>query len=404
LRSNQRGDRGFLSNVPKVRYFWYLMLNVAVTGLAGTMLGPFLPVYFYRELSISVGAVSFLFFASGILGTLSVFFMGWMVDRLGRKLIYIFGNSSAVIVPAALTRINTFGGLLPLISASGVMESAGRTAQTTIIADQVEECERNVAYGISRIVGNAAWIVAPIIGGLLLAQRDGFNQLFLISAITGLIGVLLFAILVPESRRSGLQRPPLPKIGVLRDRNLLVLCVASMFSMLFYAQFYSLLPIFASQVKGLTELEIGLLFSISGVTVVALQFPTSTWLERVPKQTGYILGVVIMAMGITGLALAPTFHLLLVSVVIMTLGENMFFPIASVLVTDIAPEEERGMYVGSFSLFLSIGGNISPLLGGTVWQITGDPYLPWLLSPVYAGISVGLAAYYRLHRPTEPRE
>jgi MFS family permease len=165
--------------------------------------------------------------------------------------------------------------------------------------------------------------------------------------------------------------------------------------MLFYVQLYTLLPIFASQIRGLNELEIGLLFSVSGATVVALQLPTSRWLERVPKKTGYILGVVIMAVGITALAIAPSFHWLLFAVVIMTVGENMFFPIASALVAEIAPEAERGTYIGAFSLFLSVGGNLSPLLGGTIWQISGNPYLPWLLSPVYAGISVGLALLLR---------
>lgn len=384
-----------LSSVPRARHFWFLMLNVAVTGFAGTMLGPFLPVYAYKELGISVGAVSFLYFVSGILGTVSVFLMGWLVDRVGRKKIYIIGNSSAFIIPAALTRISSYAQLLPVISASGIMDSAARTSQTTIVADQVEEKKRNTAYGISRIVGNAAWIVAPIFGGLLLTEQGRYQQLFVVSAILGLAGVLLFILLVPESRKRGLEKPAFPKITVLKDRDLRVLCVASLFSMLFYSQFYSLLPIFATQVKGLNELNLGMLFSISGATVVALQLPTSSWLDRMPKQTGYILGVIIMALGITGLALAPSFYWLLGSVVLMTVGENMFFPIASALVTEIAPETERGMYVGAFSLFLSVGIDVSPLLGGSIWQATGDPYLPWLLSPVYAAISVALAFFYR---------
>ena len=393
--------RQYLSNIPKARHFWFLMLNVAVSGLAGTMLGPFIPVFLYKELGISVGAVSFLYFLSGILGTCSVFVMGWLVDRYGRKWIYIFGNSQNFILPAALSTITNFAQALPFISLNGLMDSAQRSSQTTIIADQVEESKRNTAYGVSRIVGNAAWIVAPIVGGLVLASTtaSNFQKLFTISASIGAVGLLLFIVMVPESRRVGLERPKLPRLGVLRDRDLLVLCVASMFSMLFYSQFYSLLPIFASQVRGLSELEVGLLFSVSGATVVALQFPTSTWLERIPRQTGYILGVVILALGITSIALAPTFHWLLVSVVLMTIGENMFFPIASVLVTEIAPEAERGMYVGAFSLFLSVGANLSPLLGGTIWQVTGNPYLPWLLSPVYATISVGLALFYKLQRP-----
>ena len=391
--------RKYLSNIPKDKHFWFLMLNVAVSGLSGTMLGPFMSVFLKKELGISIGAVSFLYFVSGLLGTFSVFLMGWLVDRYGRKWIYVFGNAQNFILPAALMRITNFAQAFPFTSLNGVMDSATRTSQTTIIADQVEESKRNTAYGVSRIVGNAAWIVAPIIGGLILAGTTNFQKLFIVSAIIGGIGVFLFIVLVPESRKADLDRPKLPRLGVLRDHSLLVLCVASLSAMLFYSQFYSLLPIFATQVKGLSYPEVGALFSISGATVVALQFPTSTWLEKVPRQTGYIVGVVILALGITSIGLAPSFHWLLVSVVLMTIGENMFFPIASVLVTEIAPEAERGMYVGAFSLFLSIGSNLSPLLGGTIWQGTGNPYLPWLLSPVYAAISVGLALFYKLQHP-----
>jgi MFS family permease len=389
----------YVSNVPRGKYFWFLMLNVAVTGLASTMLGPFLPVFLYKQLGISVGAVSFLYFANGLAGTLTVLFMGWLVDRVGRKKVYAFGNSSAAIIPAAWAATTTLSQAFPIITISGVMDSASRTSQTTIIADQVEESKRNTAYGVSRIVANVAWIFAPLIGGAILAGQGNFLPLFVVSGFIGLLGLLAFIGLVPESRKVGLVRPKLPNVGVLRDRDLLVLCVASLFTMLFYTQFYSLLPIFATQVKGLNSLQVGALFSISGVTVVALQFPTSSWLERIPKQTGYILGVVILAIGITGLALAPSFYWLLLAVVVMTLGENMFFPIAQTLVTEIAPEAERGMYVGAFSLFLNIGGNVSPLLGGTIWQLTGNAYLPWLLSPVYAGISVALAILFKLKRP-----
>ena len=393
--------RKYISNVPRGKYFWFLMLNVAVTGVASTMLGPFLPVFLYKQLGISVGAVSFVYFANGLAGTLTVLVMGWLVDRVGRKKIYAFGNSSAVLIPAALATTTTLSQALPIMTISGVMDSASRASQTTIIADQVEEGKRNTAYGMSRIVSNAAWIIAPLMGGAILAGQGNFLPLFIVSGIIGLIGFFAFIGLVPESRKVGLERPKLPNVGVLRDRELLVLCVASLFTMLFYTQFYSLLPIFATQVKGLDALQVGALFSISGATVVALQFPTSSWLERIPQQTGYILGVVILAVGITGLALAPSFYWLMLAVVVMTLGENMFFPIAQTLVTEIAPEAERGMYVGAFSLFLNIGGNVSPLLGGTIWQLTGNAYLPWLLSPVYAGISVGLAILFKLKRPRQ---
>ncbi len=150
-----------LQNLPRTRHFWYLMLNVTVTGLATTMIAPYLPVYLYEKLGISIGSVSFLYFASGMVGTVSVFLIGWLVDRVGRKGVYIFGNASAVLVPAALTRITTFEQALPVISVSGLMDSASRASQTTIIADQVEESKRNTAYGFFRNALTASFRSAP---------------------------------------------------------------------------------------------------------------------------------------------------------------------------------------------------------------------------------------------------
>ena len=229
-----------------------------------------------------------------------------------------------------------------------------------------------------------------------MVNGHDFYSLFLASTLIGIAGLALFIALVPESRKTGLEKPQLPKLDTLKDHELLVLCTASFCAMLFYTQFYSLLPIFATQARGLSSVQVGALFSISGITVVAFQFPTSKWLERIPDQVGYVTGVVVMAAGITGLALAPTFYWLLVAVVVMTLGENMFFPIAFDIVTRMSTEADRGMYVGMLTLFLSLGGNVSPLVGGTIWQLTGNANLPWLLSPIYAGVSIILAVAFKI--------
>jgi MFS family permease len=114
------------------------------------------------------------------------------------------------------------------------------------------------------------------------------------------------------------------------------------------------------------------------------------------------MGVVILAAGITAISFAPNIYWLLLAVAVMTLGENMFFPIAYTLVTQLGLESDRGMYVGAFNLFLNLGGNLSPLLGGTVWQLTGNANLPWLLSPVYALVSVMMAVLFsRSHMKRE---
>jgi MFS family permease len=96
----------YSSNLSKTRPFWFLMLNVAVSGLAPTMLGPFVPIFLNKQLGISVGAVSFLYFVSGLVGAFMVFHVGWLVDRGGRRKVYIFGARDGSHPRCTLNRQN----------------------------------------------------------------------------------------------------------------------------------------------------------------------------------------------------------------------------------------------------------------------------------------------------------
>ena len=255
--------RKVLSEASFSKSFWAYMASSTVVAAAEDMLSPFYPVYFKERFNLSMSAVSLLFALSGGIWNVMSVLSGWLAGKLGRK---------RVILASWLSSI----------------------------ADLVEEEKRSLAFGVRRILGNAVWVAAPAIGGAYLSSGGGFTALLLSSAALSAVGVAMLAALVPETRGSGLPPPSLYSLRGFLSKGFSCLCLSSLFTLLFYSQIYTLLPIYGRE-YGLSELEVGLLFSISGATVVALQLPTSIAARRASLATASALGVAVMAAGVCGI-------------------------------------------------------------------------------------------------------
>ncbi|RLG55372.1 MAG: hypothetical protein DRN99_02850 [Thermoproteota archaeon] len=200
----------------------------------------------------------------------------------------------------ALIWVYSYRQLVALVALCSLLASIQGAASSAVIADLVEEEKRSLAFGVRRILGNAVWVAAPAIGGAYLSSGGGFTALLLSLAALSAVGVAMLAALVPETRGSGLPPPSLYSLRGFLSKGFSCLCLSSLFTLLFYSQIYTLLPIYGRE-YGLSELEVGLLFSISGATVVALQLPTSIAARRASLATASALGVAVMAAGVCGI-------------------------------------------------------------------------------------------------------
>jgi MFS family permease len=76
------------------------------------------------------------------------------------------------------------------------------------------------------------------------------------------------------------------------------------------------------------------------------------------------LASLLIAIGVGGVAFAHSLLTLVVLVVVMSCGEIFFAPIASSIVSDMAPEAIRGRYMGAWTVMWNGGASAGPLLGG----------------------------------------
>ncbi len=76
------------------------------------------------------------------------------------------------------------------------------------------------------------------------------------------------------------------------------------------------------------------------------------------------LGSALTAVGLGGATLAPTVWMSAVFVVVTSLGTILLLPVASTIVSHMAPVELRGRYMGAWTLVFQAGYALGPLIGG----------------------------------------
>ena len=147
-----------------------------------------------------------------------------------------------------------------------------------------------------------------------------------------------------------------------------------------YQQLYTALSVYSSDVVGLDDFWIGVLFAMSGAMVVLFQYGISLKVREHRLTTALAFSTVVFAAGFLMLALSTAFAIPFVCMFIATVAEMIWAPAGSTMQANMAPEDRRGRYFGFAGLFSSLGVALGPLTGGVLMDSFTDVMpLMWVL-------------------------
>ena len=76
----------------------------------------------------------------------------------------------------------------------------------------------------------------------------------------------------------------------------------------------------------------------------------------------------------------PDFGLLALAMIIITFGEMIVQPAGLTLASRLAPEDQRGRFLGVFGMFNHLGWSIGPYLGGmSLHAFSERPWVTWVI-------------------------
>ena len=364
------------------RRFWSLLVIQLIVAVGFGAAMPFVTLYLHTQLGAPMTLVGSIMLISALVASFGRIGGGEVADHIGRRPLLLVGMTARVLVFALMAlaiylrwSVWTVGFIFLLVRLAG---GAVRPGLMAMVSDVVLPENRVEAYALFRIGSNAGWALGTAIGGFLVSVSYG--ALFVLTTCASLMGLVLVALFVRESIRTAeTERFALKRVlDVGKDLRFLVFCIWSVLLFVVMGQFASTLAVFSTQSIGITEFQLGWLFTINGIAVVLLQWPAAWLAGRVGIRKGLVLGCLGYAIGYFTVGLVPGFSLLVGSMLIITIGEVIFSPTSMAAVANMAPSERVGRYMGFFGLTEALGWSLGPFLGGVLFDhLSGQPVLLW---------------------------
>jgi MFS family permease len=412
--------------------FWLVFAATIVYLASSAIVFPFFGIYMTERLGISRTLAGVILGAASLAGLPMQLLGGTWADRRGRRGLMLFSLLASAVVLFGLTVVNTVWQAALLVLANGAFGwPLFLTASNAMVADLVEQDQTAEAYSIVRVAVNAGVVAGPAAAGFALAAGLSFAWLF---AAAGVGCAALFLVLLarlaetrPEpsvptvagpldaaealaaashheagasaapAEVAGAAATPAPVAAphtgygvVLRDRAFLAFCLVSLLPLFCYGMIVSVYPVYVTQFLDVPISRWGVLLSLNAVLIVVIQYPLVRRLEKRDRLLLVALSSALLGIGIGGASLTGGGWTLWLLIVVFSLGEMIFVPLSTSLVSGMTTAAERGRYMGVWSLVWIGGQALSPLLAGWGMDAAGGRTTFFLVMLV--GLA-GTAAY-----------
>ena len=371
------------------REVWYICLAILVNR-AGTMVLPFLTLYLTVNRQLSPGIAGLALTIYGICSIIIAPLAGRLSDRFGglriMKLSLIMSGSILFVFPFVKSTL----GIYLICGLWAMLSEAFRPPSMATIGELAGPERRKAAFVLSRLAINLGMSIGPVIGGFLAMYS--FKLLFYVDGSTSLLAGLLLAVLPwrtlgrkvelakvdlnsGETAAASIDENPARTLrysDVLRDRTLIYFLLATIPIELVFFQTLAAMPLFLVRDLHFTEAGFGMLLAINTVIIIFVEVPLNLAMEKWPHHHSLALGALLVGIGFGALVLIDGVFGAAITVVIWTFGEMIFLPASAAYVSDIAPREQAGAYMGLYTMGFSVAFAVGPWLGAHVMETLGS--------------------------------
>lgn len=296
---------------------------------------------------------------------------GRLADRIGRRRTIVVGLVGCAVAQAGLAAAGSLAAVVGWAVLLGLVFEIYEPPSQAMIADVVAPDQQVRAYSLL----NAALAVAGMGAGLLASGlgRWDLRWLFVADAVTCLLCALTVQLVLPADHRGaavGIDREAV-RLAPWRDPALLRMLAAGTLFAVVYLQIMITLPLTLGA-RGLRPTDAGILFTASALTITAGQ-PLMRWqrLSALPAPIALAAGYLLLALGLSGYALAHTLPAFLASTVVWSAGDLLLVGRAYAVVAALAPPGGTGRYLAVFGTSWGLAGIAAPLVGTQLLERAG---------------------------------
>jgi MFS family permease len=368
-----------LRNIPK--NIWVLSAATLINR-AGTMVLPFIALYAHQQLNVSMGDAGLVLFCYGIGAFISAPFSGKLSDRIGSLRLMIISLTSTGLFLFLYSFVTDFAWFLVLTFIWAVLSEAFRPASMAFISNEISTERRKTAFALNRLAINLGMSIGPLAGGIL--STINFALLFYVDGFTSLAAGA-FLIFFPLDKKEPVvtvnevseNDKIIEKVRVLSDKKFLYFLFALIPVEIVFFQHVGAFPLFVVEELGYSNAVFGILTAVNTVLIIFIEVPLNDAMRNWEDWKAIGLGALLGGVGFGLTAFAETIPPVVILIVVWTFGEMIFFPSAGEYVAKIAPEKQRGEYMGYFQMSFSFAFMVGPWLGAEALEQFGSFHL-WM--------------------------
>ncbi len=336
------------------------------------------------EFSSSVFLVTLLISSLALSRIVAGPITGFLIDRTGRRPIAAMGSSIRAACSVGDVFAQNYWQFFALEFVGAIGLTMFNTTSIVMVADLSETENRGRAVALRTTALKVGQVAGPLLAAGV-AYFFGLRYVFLVNAVAKIIVTFIIIRMMAETRpepegplRGGRERPAaslsgaraiLPQLLTPAFASL-ALCTFGIHVMT-QGVFQSLFPIQSKVQAGLTDGDVGVLISIASIVTLLFALPNGFIVDRYGRKPALVPGLLLLAAAGCLLAVSRDYPGALMVALVYGVGQSMTIGASQTFAMDLAPEHQRGAFMGTWTVFQNLGSFVGPLAAGAIVDAWG---------------------------------
>lgn len=351
---------------------WVISFALFVNRL-GTMVLPFLTIYLTSQLHYGEAAAGRFMSIYGIGSIFGVFVAGRLMRVVGtvrmQICLFLLACPAFLMVPLFSSPV---GLAISLFLLGGICDAV-RPANNTAISQFAPRELRVRAFGLQRMALNLGFSFGPAVGGIMATYS--FLWLFYLDAFTCVLCALVLGAYFgfgtdtfAKASAEKLDKKTTKSVSPLTDTQFVVFLLLLLLTSVAFFQFMSTYPLYLTQHYGFTKPMLGRLYAVNTLVVVIAEMVVLQTIKRWNLLTVMSVGTFLSSVGFGMLPFGNSVIFAVFSMLVITLGEMLWMPLAAGWIALRAERGDEGRYMSWYTATYSVAMMAAPTIGGAIYE------------------------------------
>ena len=339
------------------------------TDVSSEMIFPILPIFLTTILKANMAIVGLIEGIAESTSSLLKMVSGYFSDRFKRKKPLVIAGYSLSTATKPLLAVASHWLHVLFVRFSDRVGKGIRTApRDSLIASSTAKKVRGKYFGLHRMLDTLGAIVGTLIAFLLLKifiGENAFRIIFWLSAVPGIIAVLILILGVKESRGVELKKKFSFNFKELNPTFKKFLFVLLIFNL---ANFSYAFFILRAKDIGLLLALIPLVYLVYNIFYAGFSIPAGKLSDKFGRKSIISLGFLLFGLTCLGFAFIANNITIWILFAFYGLFMALTDGVSRAYVSDLVTEEKRGTALGAYHTLVGITVFPANFIGGILWQ------------------------------------